>query len=138
MTGLCSKNQTAAEVADPEVGKMRLIYTADDESITFYGQDGTKTFTNSTYGSGAKMQLISMYVKAGATSYTNVTGGRFLKAQMGADGKTTTLTILERSADLPYKAFRMRLLNAAGSAYTMGGNAATIAIDSNLTITRAN
>lgn len=138
VTGLCSKNQTAAEVADPEVGKMRLIYTVDDESITFYGQDGTKTFTNSTYGSGAKMQLISMYVKAGATAYTNTTGGRFLKAQMDADGKTTTLTALERSAGLPYKAFRMRLLNAAGSAYTMGGNAATIAIDSNLTLTRAN
>lgn len=138
VTGLCSKNQEAAKVTDPEVGTMRVLYSAEDKSITFYGQEGTKTFTSASYGSGCKLQLVSMYVKAGATSYTNVTGGSFIKLQMNSDGSTTTLTPLERSAGLLYKAFKIRVLNAAGSAYTVGGNASTIAINDYLTIIRAN
>lgn len=135
--GMCTANQAGAGV-DPStnIGDMYVTFDKSTGSITFYGQNGTQTFTHSSQGSGCKLQLISMYVKAGSTSYTNVTGGKFIELTMGEDGKATNLTILDRSAGLPYRAFRMRLLNSAGSAYTIGGDAATIAIDNNLTITR--
>lgn len=136
--GLCSKNAAAAGVTpEMDVDGVYVIYDKASGAITFYGQNCEKTFTSASQGAGSRLQLISMYVKAGATSYTNVTGGKFLTAKMNEDGNTTTLTALDRSAGLPYRAFRMRLLNAAGSAYTIGGNASTIAIDDNLTITRA-
>lgn len=128
--GLCSKNQEAAGVTVASGnGDMYLTYDKETQSITFTGQNGTKKFTNSDKGDNCSLQLISMYVKAGATSYTNVTGGSFMQAVMNEDGRTTTITVLDRSAGLPYKAFRMRLLNASGSAYTIGGNAATISLD---------
>lgn len=136
--GLCSKNAEGAGVTpEMNVDGMYVQFDKETGAITFYGQNGEATFTHSSRGDGCRLQLMSMYIKAGATSYTNVTGGKFLSAKMNEDGNTTELTILERSAGLLYKAFRMRLLNAGGSAYTIGGDDATIALDESLTITRA-
>ncbi len=137
ISGLCSANAAAAGVTlDMGVDVFYLPYDAASGIVTFQGQNCEKTFTHSSRGAGCYLQLMSMYIKAGATSYTNVTGGKFMTLAMNADGNTTTLVPLERTAGLLYKAFRMRLLNAAGSAYTIGGDAATIAIDDNLTVTR--
>ena len=135
--GLCSKNQEAAGVTpEMNVDAMYVIHDKETGALTFYGQNGEAKFTNASLGADCRLQLISMYVKANATSYTNVTGGKFISVSMNEDGNTTAITALERSAGLPYKAFRMRCLNAAGSAYTIGDNSCVIAIDENLTLTR--
>lgn len=137
VTGLCSKNQEGAGVTpDMGVDSMKFLYNSETGSMTFVGQDATKTFTHSSRGAGCKLQLMSMYVKSGATSYSNVTGAKFLEVTMKEDGNSTIVKAGIRSDGLAYKAFRMRLLNATGSAYTIGGNAATIAINDNLAITR--
>lgn len=137
LRGLCSRNQEAIGLStDDGHGDVYLIYDATTNSIIFYGQNCAK-YTDATYGANSYLQLVSMYVKSGATSYTNVTGGKFLQATASEDFKTASLTILERSAGLPYRAFRMRVVNASGSAYTIGGNDATLAINDTLTLTRA-
>lgn len=132
--GLCSKNQ-AAEGVTPEsgIGDMLLSFDKETGEITFYGQTGKKTFTSSK-GSGSQLQLLSMYVKSGSTSYSNVTGAKFMRLAMKEDG-STAITALERSTGLPYKAFRIRLYYG-GSGYTLAGDAGTIMIDDNLSITR--
>lgn len=134
--GLGSKNAIAAGLVPGEGYEDVYVIVNDDYSITFYGQNCGKKFTHPDRGAGCYLQLISMYIKAGATSYTNVTGGKFMTLKMRDDLKTTDITILERSAGLPFKAFRYRLVNSSGSAYTIGGNAATISLDENLTFSR--
>ena len=73
----------------------------------------------------------------GATAYTNATGFDIMSATL--DGESAAqITILERSAGLPWLVARIRCLNAAGSAYTTtGANDAGIKLDQPLTMTRA-
>lgn len=116
MRGFCSKAASAAG-APESINKFYLRFNASTGAVTFYGQNTTESFTHSTQGAGTVLQLMSMYVKAGATSYTNVTGGNILSATM--DGTTgAKVEILERSAGLPWLVLRIRYVNAAGSAYT--------------------
>lgn len=123
--------------APEEINQFYVKFDAETGAITFYGQNTTGTFTRSSLGDGCKLQLMSMYVKAGATSYTNATGYDFMSATL--DGQNAAqITILERSAGLPWLVARIRCLNAAGSAYTTtGANDAGLKLDKPLTMTRA-
>ena len=80
---------------------------------------------------------MSMYVKVGATAYTNATGFDIMSATL--DGESAAqITVLERSAGLPWLVARIRCLNAENSAYTTtGANDASIKLDKPLTMTRA-
>lgn len=123
--------------APEEINQFYVEFNAETGAIIFYGQNTTGTFTRSGLGDGCKLQLMSMYVKAGATSYTNATGYDFMSATL--DGQSAAkITILERSAGLPWLVARIRCLNAANSAYTTtGANDAGIKLDQPLTMTRA-
>lgn len=136
ISGLDSK-AVEAWGAPAEINKFYLKFDAETGAITFYGQNSTGTFTRSGLGDGCKLQLMSMYVKAGATSYTNATGYDFMSATL--DGESAAkITILERSAGLPWLVARIRCVNAANSAYTTtGANDASIKLDQPLTMTRA-
>lgn len=127
----------AAWGAPEEINQFYLKYDAETGAITFYGQNSTGTFTRSGLGDGCKLQFMSMYVKAGATSYTNATGYDIMSATL--DGESAAqITILERSAGLPWLVARIRCLNSANSAYTTtGANEASIKLDMPLTMTRA-
>ena len=127
----------AAWGAPEEINQFYLKYDAETGAITFYGQNTTGTFTRSSLGEGCKLQFMSMYVKAGATSYTSATGFDIMSATL--DGESAAqITILERSEGLPWLVARIRCLNAAGSAYTTtGANDAGIKLDKPLTMTRA-
>ena len=123
--------------APEEINQFYLKYDSETGAITFYGQNTTGTFTRSGLGEGCKLQFMSMYVKEGATSYTSATGFDIMSATL--DGESAAqITILERSAGLPWLVARIRCLNAAGSAYTTtGANDAGIKLDQPLTMTRA-
>ena len=136
ISGFANK-AVAAWGAPGEINKFYLKYNSETGAITFYGQNSTGTFTRSGLGDGCKLQLMSMYVKAGATSYTNATGFDFMSATL--DGESAAqITILERSAGLPWLVTRIRCLNAENSAYTTtSANDASIKLDKPLTMTRA-
>ena len=136
ISGFASK-AVAAWGAPAEINRFYLKYDSETGAITFYGQNTTGTFTRSSLGEGCKLQFMSMYVKEGATSYTNATGFDIMSATL--DGESAAqITILERSAGLPWLVARIRCLNAANSAYTTtGANDASIKLDQPLTMTRA-
>ena len=136
ISGLASK-AVAAWGAPEEINQFYLKYDAETGAITFYGQNSTGTFTRSGLGEGCKLQFMSMYVKEGATAYTNATGFDIMSATL--DGESAAqITILERSAGLPWLVARIRCLNAENSAYTTtGANDASIKLDKPLTMTRA-
>lgn len=132
--GLLSKAANAW-TAPEDVNKFYLKYNAETGAIIFYGQNATGTFNRSS-GPNWRLQLMSMYVKAGATAYTSATGFDILSATL--DGTTgAKIEVLERSAGLPWLVLRMRALNEAGSAYTnTNANNAGIFLDEPLTMTR--
>ena len=132
--GLLSKAANAW-TAPEDVNKFYLKYNAETGAIIFYGQNATGTFDRSS-GPNWRLQLMSMYVKAGATAYTSATGFDILSATL--DGTTgAKIEVLERSAGLPWLVLRMRALNEAGSAYTnTNANNAGIFLDEPLTMTR--
>ena len=136
ISGLGSK-AVAAWGAPEEINQFYLKYDSETGAITFYGQNTTGTFTRSSLGEGCKLQLMSMYVKAGATSYTNSTGYDFMSATLAGES-AAKITILERSAGLPWLVARIRCLNAENTAYTTtSANNASIKLDKPLTMTRA-
>ena len=134
MTGFLSK---AAGLwgAPASVNAFYLKFDATSGAITFYGQNSTGTFTYSGLGDGCKLQLMSMYTKKGASSYTNATGYDFLSATL--DGETgAKITILERSSGLPWQVARIRCYYSS-SAYTITAtNNASILLDDSLSMTR--
>ena len=132
-------NSKAAEAwsAPEEANWFYVKYNSGTGAIAFYGQNASTPFNRSS-GDGWKLQLMSMYVKAGATSYTSATGYDILLATM--DGTTgANVYVLERSAGLSWRVLRLRCLNASGSAYTnTNANNASIMLDSSLTMKRVN
>ncbi len=133
--GFLSAGASAGEGADYNV--LYMPYDALTGTILFVGQNEKLTYTHSSRGAGSCLQFVSMYIKAGQTSYTTGTGFDIFTIAMKEDGNNTTVNILERSAGLPWLAIRMRLyVTTTSKAYGLGDEY-TVMLDSNFTITRA-
>jgi len=118
---------TDATVLAAGADVLNLDYLADGSVQLKTQKSGTFDFPS--LGT-CSMLLAGFYTKNG-TSYTVVTGtgSTLFSAALSEDGKSASITVGKRTSsgvDYDYVAFRMYLVNSAGSRYTLSVNSGAI------------